>query len=331
MFVNKYSEITGEISSGSSGSIFLVCGEELYQRNKLQKTAMERFTRDMKYEFIRLEASELAAGDIKQHVSENSLFSAGSFILITSAHKLGKASAKELMDAIDLGLTNSAMLLLSEKRPNRSAVLLKIADKVNTFICYEPFENRMGGWAQTLCREENVRLTRESMQLLTDYYGRNLQGMAGTIQKLALYCGDENAVEKKSLLEVISGRGTVSVFDLGDLVFGRKKADALVAFRKLLQAGEEPIAIISYLYSMWKKVQKTNEILTGGGGEKQVANATGTRFPQLQKLMKYGRISGSTAPAAVADAFAEADVGLKTGIDPLVVFATLFKIRCQDT
>lgn len=326
MLINKYSEIARKLKFGSSGDIFLICGEELYQQNKLRKTAMERFAGDLEYEFIRLEASELAAGDIKQQISENSLFSAGSFILISSTHKLGKAAAKELMDAIDTGISNCAILLLSENRPVKSAVLSKISKKAITFVCYEPFENRMSGWARSLCTDESIRLTSEAMQLLTDYYGRNLLGMAGTIQKLALYCGTGATIKKESLLDVISGKGTVSIFDLGDYVFGRKKAKALVTIRQLLKAGEEPIAILSYIYNLWNKVQKTREVLRDGGGEKQVGNATGTRFPQLQKLMKYGRLHSSVDPAIVADAFAEADTGLKTGIDSLVVFATLFNI-----
>lgn len=331
MLISRYSEITGKLNAGSPGDIFLVCGEELYQMNRLQETAMKRFVGDLGYEFTRLEASELTEGDVKQHISENSLFSSGTFILISAAHKLGRAATRELMDAIDTGISNSAILLLSENRPGKSAVLSKIAKKVITFICYEPFENRMSGWARNLCSDENIRLTPESIQHLTDYYGRNLLGMAGTIQKLALYCGGESAIKKESLLEVISGKGTASIFDLGDYVFGRKKAEALVTLRQLLKAGEEPIVILSFLYSYWKKVLKTAEVLRDGGGEKQVGNATGARFPQLQKLMKYGRLQGSVDPAAIADAFAKADTGLKTGIDSLVVFATLFAALSRHT
>lgn len=306
-----------------AGCILAVSGPDIYQSARLQDLMVEKFRGELKYEILRFEGSELQEGDLRRHFLENSLFAPGKLLLISKCHNIGKTAQSELMDSIDEGLNDCALLLVSEKTPRESAILRKLERRIPFYICYEPFEREIPGWATRLASDENIKLSRETVQLLTEYSGRNLGRMSDAIVKLALYHGPGSTVDRNGMLEVLAGKDRADIFHLGDMVFGNQRGKALEAAWSLLRYGEDPIGLISYIFSQWQKVVQAMEIVEGGGGKKEVAAVTGAGFPLLDKLMKYSRTACKVDPGVAAEAFAEADRAIKNGIDQLVLLARL--------
>ena len=323
MKIRKYSEMHNLANNASEGSILVSAGPDLYQSGRLQSTVIDRFRKELDYEIFRLEAAELREGDLRKHLLENSLFSAGKLIVISNIHKLGKATVPELLEAIKEGLSNSSLFLSSLKVPRESAILRKLEKAVPVYICYEPFDSDMSGWVSRLASEENITPSREVVQLLIEYSGRNLRRLSDAVAKVAIYHGPGARIDRDRMLEVISGKGGADIFHLGDMIFCNRRGDALDAVWSLLQYGEEPIGIIAYLFSLWQKVIWAMEIVEGGGGSREVSKETGARFPLLDKLMKFTRTACKVDTVIAAEAFAEADHGVKTGVDHLIVFSRL--------
>lgn len=323
MKISKYSEMESRIMKADTGCIFAVSGPDIYQSNRLQDLMAEKFGKELKYEIFRFDGGELQEGDLRRYILENSLFAPGKLILISKCHNIGKAAQSELMRSINEGLNNCALLLTSFKVPRESTILQKLEKRIPFYICYEPFERDMPGWAARLASLENIKLSRETVQLLAEYSGRNLGRMSDAIVKLALYHGPGSTIDRNSMLEVLAGKDKADIFHLGDMIFGNRRGKALEAAWSLLRYGEDPNRLISYLFGQWQKVVQVMEIVDGGGGKKEVANMTGARFPLLDKLMKYSRTACKVDPAVAAEAFAEADRAVKTSVDQLVLLARL--------
>jgi DNA polymerase III delta subunit len=147
--------------------------------------------------------------------------------------------------------------------------------------------------------------------------------MAGAIEKLSLFYGRGAKVDRGMMLDVLAGKGEASVFQLGDHVFGNRRGDALECIWSLLRAGEDGFAILGYLFSQWQKLIAAREIIGRGGSRKQVTEATGARFPLIDKLMRFTRTAAPIDPAYSSEAFARTDIDLKTGVDSLVAFSRL--------
>jgi DNA polymerase III delta subunit len=199
----------------------------------------------------------------------------------------------------------------------------KLEKLVPLYICYEPFERDMSSWLSRIASEENVRLRRDAAGLLLEYAGRNLQRLAGAMSRLALYHGSGTEINGAGVREVLSGRGGVDIFQLGDMVFSGKRGESLDSAMSLLTRGEEPVAMLAYLYGLWQKVVAAAEILQRGGGRKEVTAATGARYPLLDKLMRFAGAYPVADAVDAAEAFAEADRMIKTGGESMVVFADL--------
>ena len=323
MKIRKYSEMHNIATSASGGAVLVAAGSDLYQSGRLQNILVRRFKKELDYEIFRFDADEFREGDLRRHLLENSLFSAGKLIIISNIHKLGKAVIPELLEAIDEGLSDSALFLSSSKVPRESAILRKLEKAVPVYICYEPFDRDMPGWAKRLASEEKIRLTGDTVQLLIEYSGRSLRRLSGAMRKLALYHGSGAQVDREGMIEVISGKGGADIFHLGDMIFSNRRGEAMDAAWSLLQYGEEPLGMIAYVFNLWQKVIRAMEIVEAGGGDRKVSSETGARYPLLDKLMKFTTTACKVDTAVAAEAFAEADIGIKTGVDHLLVLSRL--------
>jgi DNA polymerase III delta subunit len=323
MKIRNFAEMERIASSSEGGSVMVAAGPDLYQSKRLLRTVKDRFREQLGYDILRFDAGELATGDLKRHLMESSLFASGQLLAVSQAHRLGKQSMAELTEAIENGILDSAVFLTSTSVPRESAVLRKLEKLVPFYICYEPFEKDMSGWLTRLASEENVKLDREASGLLLEYSGRNLQRLAGAIAKLAIYHGPGTRLDGEGVREVLSGKESVDIFHLGDMVFTGRRGDSLDSAVSLLSRGEEPVAILAYLFGLWQKVVAAAEIVNAGGGRKEVTSATGARYPLLDKLMRFADTYPAGDAIAAAEAFAEADYSLKTGGDSVVVFADL--------
>jgi len=319
-----------KVRNASCGDVLAAAGPDLYQSGQLLRAIADRFSDDLDFEVHRYDGAGLRTGDLKRHILESSLFSSGKLIIITDAHQLGKSSAAELFEAIETGLSDTAIFLSSSKVPTGSALLKKLMNAVPFFICYEPFENEMPGWAKKLASIEGITLKRDALQLLTEYSGRNLWRLADKMMSLAMFHGSGTIIDRKGLLEVIAGKDGKDVFHLGNMIFSDRRDAALDSAWSLLTHGEEPVQILAYVFSQWKKVARAIEIIESGGGKREVSKETGARYKILESLMRFSRTACKVDSVTVAEAFAEADNGLKTGADHLVIFARLIFTLTSD-
>lgn len=323
MKIRKFEEMEQLAESSSSGSALVAAGPDLYQSMRLQEKVTSRFRDVLNYDVLRRVGGELAGGDLKRLLMESSLFSSGQLLVISKAHSIGKAPAAELLDCLQNGVRDSALFLSSRKVPRESALLRKLEKLVPVYTCYEPFERDMPGWASRMASEEDMKLKREGLGLLTEYAGRDLQRLSGAVTRLALYHGPGSVLDREKVLEVLSGRGGMDVFHLGDMIFSNRRGEALDSAVSLLQQGEEPVRILAYLFSLWQKVTAAGDVLRRGGGRKEITAETGARYPLLDKLMRFAGNTPAPDAAAAAEAFAEADRGAKSGEDDTVVLARL--------
>jgi DNA polymerase III delta subunit len=323
MNVKKYDEMERLATSAAGGTVLAVTGPDPYQSSRLLDMITLRFRRDLGYDVFRHDGAELVKGDVRRLLAESSLFSSGKLLVISRVHKLGKAPAGELLDALDSDLGDNAIFMTSDRVPRESALIRKLQKIVPVYICYEPFERDIPGWIRRLASEEGIELDRKAAGLLGQYSGRNLQRLSGAITQLALYHGAGSRIGEDGVRGILSGRGGMDVFRLGDMIFADRRGDALDTLSRLLTMGEEPIGLIAYLFSLWQKVVIAREVLDGGGGRKEVTARTGARYPLLDKLMDFAAAAHRSGIAEASEAFAEADYGLKTGEDSMAAFSGL--------
>lgn len=99
-----------------------------------------------------------------------------------------------------------------------------------------------------LAKEKGLKVDRSAAALLAELHGADLYRVAGELEKIEAWRGaDGRAVDVETIREVASGGGAMTGWEVADAVMARDRERALLAARKLVDAGDEPIKIVGGL------------------------------------------------------------------------------------
>ncbi|MBN1435309.1 hypothetical protein JW921_11150 [Candidatus Fermentibacterales bacterium] len=327
----SFEDVERALGSGHPPRSILIAGTEHYQRNRLVSAVLERFSgpgageEGCSLEVRRLDAPSLAPGELGRLVSEGSLFSEGTVLVVSDVGGTPRGCRDEL-----LGVASSpggnALLMTTDETSLGGSLLRKLADAATTYVCYPPFERDMARWAGRIAREQGVELTRGAIDHLVSRFPDSLSSLADATGRLALFYGPGSRIDERDVSRLIDSRESASVFDLMDVLFRGDRAGATKAFWSILESGEEIVGVLSFLHSQWQKLQLVREGLSSGQGAQRVASELGLRGRMLERLVSAASSECLADPAEAAEAFASADEAAKTGADPFMLSAMLILV-----
>jgi DNA polymerase III delta subunit len=305
-----------------AGTVALLAGEELYQRNRLLETALQAYGA-RGFETVRLDCERAEAGDMGRAFTEGSLFAGSRLIVVTRPMKLSRSDKKRLLGHLG-GLGDNAAVVITDRTGVRRGTLAKIAGMGPSYVCWDPWARDFSRWVDRLASEAGVELTQDGAAGLSAHAGGSLSRLASAVEALSLFYMDrEGKLGADQVRSVLSGSADCDVFALGDRVMTDRRAEALDAVASLLEAGEEPIPMLSYLFGHWCRVVRTRELLASRGPSCNIERELGVPRFLGRKLRSHASgYSGAPLPVA-AEAFASADEDLKTGGDPYTVLSGL--------
>lgn len=320
--MRRFEDMEREVRRAVPGAVLMLAGEELYQRNRLLKSAMEAYAGNG-FEPVRLDCADMEAGDLGRAFTEESLFSGQRLILVLSPMALRRSAKSELLEHLG-SLGGNAAVVVTDRTRIKSGTLAKIARLGSSYVCYDPWERDFPGWVGRLAGESGVSLGGAAAATLAAHAGGSLSRLASALQALSLYyLDDDRRLDADDVRRVLAGSADCDIFDLGDRVMADRRSGALDALRSLLRAGEEPVAMLSYLYSHWCRVAGARALLAGRGNNCNIGRELGVAPFLARKLKSHAASYAGTSVSVAAEAFASADESLKTGGDPYTVLAGL--------
>ena len=320
MRVRKYEDFEKTISEPSPGSVFLVAGAELYQSRRLSSKIVAGFVDGMAFEHLRLTPDEVTTGSLARHLSENSLFASGRILDLSDVNRLSRKVKDELLSAAE-SLSGNGILCRTAQTRTTSGFLGKLEKIALTFVCWEPCQRDIHRWSLRLTEEKHVTLSREGFQTLEIYAAGVLERLADAVERLSLFYSTETMIDRDGVLEVLTGRAEHTVFELCDQLFSNRRSGAMDAMMSLLRSGEEPVRILAFLFSQWLLVNHARDIINAGGSSRDVSNELGIRYMQLDRIVATAGKASIGDPAHASEAFAQADLSLKSGGDSFTVLA----------
>jgi DNA polymerase III delta subunit len=253
-------------------------------------------------------------------MSEGSLFSSGRLLDISDVSGLSRKVKNELLEAAGDPSGNCILCRTTQSRIS-SGFLGKLEKAALTYVCWEPFQRDLRKWCGRLAAEASVSLTRDGSQTVELYSAGVLQRLAEAMERLSLYYTGGESIDRDGVLKVLTGRAEHTIFDLSDMLFTNRRSGAMDSLMSLIRAGEEPVAILAFLYSQWKMVNRARDIIASGGTSSTVSKELGIRYMQLDRVVAAAGKMYAEDPAGTPAKFASADLSLKTGGDSFTVLA----------
>lgn len=322
MRVRSFAEMEQLLLGTSEGSVFLIGGTELYQRNRLESTAIDVCASSSGFEVTRARGSETDAGTIGRLFTQRSLFAPARMIVLEEPDDLSREARSVLLSCVQ-SMGQNALLVTTDRTRFDNRFYRSLSKTAHLYVCYDPFDWDMPKWAQRLSREEGLRLDGGGASVLQAYASGSLVRLASAIQTLSLYYGPDSVLSRRQVAEVLSGRGDYDIFDLSDSLFSNARAESLAAAWSLLLAGEEPTGLLAYLYAHWQRMCAAREVLSSGGGRGEVAKKLNAGKLLTKKIIEHANRAVDLPLAKAVDLFASTDESLKTGEDPFVAISGL--------
>ncbi len=215
-----------------------------------------------------------------------------------------------------------ATLVLAAKAPDRRRAgwkkLLEAAVAVD-FDAVRP--EALAGWVQEAARKAGLAIDAEAVDFLVVQAAGRPDEVRERVALLSLALSPGDTATRKHCEELFVAVHEESIWRLVDaLVVGDGRA-ALSAAAALLEEGEEPVALLGFLYGRFRLaclVHYHRALMQKGGRDgsdgrlDELARSLGTKPFALQKLLPWGRNWSEDKRRSVRRLFADADRQMKT-------------------
>lgn len=239
---------------------------------------------------------------------------AGAEVIVQAALTLPWVGARRLVVArgVESLTAKSAESLVAYARaPNPSTALVLVADTLLDGAHWLPRAlppaavvaapalagRALVGWLAAHARARGYELREDDAALLVELSGDDLTRLVGEVEKAALAGGPDNRrVTVAEIRAVVGEHRLRHVFDLTRALIARDAAAALGLLEALLNAGEEPLAVLGMLTREARAIWQAADALRAGRPADEIARSL--RRPPAAAAALLERARSLSAPTA---------------------------------
>ena len=187
------------------------------------------------------------AGVLFAEYTSRSLMGGRRVIVIKDADNNLTKHFKQMLD----GTPSDTLVIAASTSLNKKSSLVALAesrDDMAAVACYEDRDEDVFATVRGLMSENGVTIGNEALQLLCSRLSNDRKTNVGEIDKLITYIGDKKNVTIDDVRNVIADQSSSNTDEVCFFTAGGYSEKSQAAYRKLMNEGEEPVAIVR---AMW--------------------------------------------------------------------------------
>jgi DNA polymerase-3 subunit delta len=287
----------------------------------LLRDAALRFLGDVRPREI--EAEEWAGGETAD-LATPSLFGDQRALLVTDCRRLTEDALKELGAYLDAPAPEAFLVLTAEvgERGKVPAALTKLLKDRGEVREVAVARKDLGRWVVDRAGGKGLKIQTNAAAALVETIGEWPAALDGALDQLSS-AFPAQAITKELVLSQFRGLGEQRMWDLCDRAFGKDLPGSIRSLSSLLEAREEPLAILGVIASRLRDLLRV-KALPDSAPAGEVARAAGLRF-EWQGRRYRDQAKRFTMPELVRihDEVVEADRVMKSGAPGEVVLSAL--------
>ena len=169
-------------------------------------------------------------------------------VVVKGADAAGARQSEPLAVYLRTPNPSTVLLLLAPQALTASHWLMPLVPRTAVVPVVAPAAAQLTAWVRTRARDEGFELAPDAAALLVELCGDDLGQLRGEIEKAALAGGPDNRVVSVSAVRAVVGEHRLRhIFDLTDALARRDTGTAFACCESLLNAGEDPFAVLAML------------------------------------------------------------------------------------
>jgi DNA polymerase-3 subunit delta len=255
------SDFAARVARGEIGPLYLFLGPERLLRREatdlLVSTVDEGFRAFNVDKLSMAETSLEAALDVARQMP---MMAERRLVVITAVEAIKESAQEPLEDYLKAPSDRAVVVFAADSLDMRRKSATAISKACETVRFDEPSEAEAVRWAEARLRERGCTIERTALGALVDLAGADLSRLAIEVDKLATHAlGGQVSLPTVQAL-VVRAREH-EVWDLTDAILARDRKRALRVLARQLEAGEEPLGLLSLLASTYRKMLTAKELM----------------------------------------------------------------------
>ncbi|MCI0546423.1 MAG: DNA polymerase III subunit delta [Candidatus Rokubacteria bacterium] len=252
-------------------------------------------------------------------------------VIVRGADALpARAGAEVLRSYVMAPNPSTVLLLLAERALEPSHWLVRLLPGESVVALPTPVGRALVGWLESRAKAAGYDLTPDAAALLVELGGDDLTRLVGEVEKAALAGGDQNrritAVEVRA---VVGEQRVRHVFDLTRAIERRDAGAGLAVLQSLLDAGEEPLAVLGMLVRETRTLWQVAGWLRQGRPDAEIARDVRRPPAAVQAVMTRARATSVEAACHLLVRCWEVERHLKLGGLPRAELGLLVAELCS--
>ncbi len=325
-----YPEVLRDIRRGRVAPAYYLYGEELLVAEALEallEALVPAEGREFNLEV--LHGNEGTLGVILQAVRIPPIFSPRRVIFVKEADQMGLASFQELASYVENPVPTTT-LILAGKKPDMRTRLFKVLERRGGLLSFEaPKRDSLKEWLKKSASKLGKTLTPEASDLLLELVGEELQSLHNELEKVCLFIGDGTQIQREHVEALVDEQRSLSVFQLVEAVSGRQLEASFRCLSRLLEAGEDPMAILGMLARQIRLLLKVQELQRRRATVDELQDSLRVYPRYLGSLLQQAQAFPQVRLQASLGRLLQADRELKGGGDKRLILERLVVDLCK--
>lgn len=325
-----YPQVLRDIRRGRVAPAYYLYGEELLVEEALEAllgALVPAEGREFNLEILR--GNEGILGVILQAARIPPIFSPRRVIFVKEADQLGLASFQELASYVENPVPTTTLILVG-KKPDSRTRLFKVLEQRGGLLSFEaPRRDSLKEWLKKLALKLGKTLTPEALDLLLELVGEDLRSLHNELEKVCLFVGDGMFIQRGHVEALVGEQRSLSVFQLVEAVSRGQVETSLRCLSRLLETGEDPMAILAMLARQFRLLLKAKELQRRGATVHELQDSLGVYPRYLGGLLQQAQTFPPVRLQAGLGRLLQADSELKGGGDKRLILERLVVDLCK--
>lgn len=259
-----YFKFINEFMNYKKNTVFLITGNDTYQRDKCISRLKEEYVTPGAEDFdsITLYGSNCQDNEVIEQLESLPFMSTRRFVLLKEVEKLKKKELQPLTTYLKNPSKTTIFVVTAEKLDNRTAFAKALNAAAQVVDCKKPYNNSvLLGWLEQELRNRKIRMDSKSKNLLVNNIELDFLAAENELNKLELYTHASGEIKLSDVEATLGSSRESTIFDLQRAI-GTKDVKRSMQVLENMLASEEAnnigvmlVAILNrYFLSIWKIV-----------------------------------------------------------------------------
>ncbi len=305
--------IQNDIKQDTFKHIYLLYGEERY----LKKQYTERLRNALCAEGDQMNTHFYSGKDIPIgeiiDLAETMPFLAERRVIFISDSGLFKSGGEKLAEYLNAP-SETAYFIFTESEIDKRSKLFKAVQSngyAADFTVQD--EQTLKKWIAGVLGRDGKKITENTVQLLLQKTGTDMENIQMELEKLVCYCMDKEIVTAEDVEAICTTRISNHIFDMVNAIADGRRREALQLYYDLLALKEPPMRILFLIARQCNLLMQVKEMRSHGYDSKAIAPKIGVPpFIAGKYITQAGRFKPSVLRSAVEQCVASEEA-VKSG------------------